>query len=724
MDSDKYLEGQSMQRPPLFESDHFIYWKNRFETYVKAKDLDLWHIILNGDFPPVARNKETQVLETVPFEQQDDDLKKKLAKNNEAKMVLYNALPKKEYERIFMCKTAKDIWQSLLITHQGNSQVKDNKIDLLVQQYEQFTILEEESIDSGFARFNTIITSLKALDEGFSSKNYVRKFLRALHPKWRAKVTAIEESKDLSSLALDELIGNLKVHEVVMEKDSEIYRGKKERVKSIALKAKKESSDDETSTSGSDDEEYAMAVRNFKKFFRRKGKFVRQPREEKKSFRQRDKKKGKSDQKCFRCGDPNHLIGDCPKPSRNKDQKAFIGGSWSDSKNDAEDKTNDETCLMAQSSNEVTLNSSHYSDNASSLDNDSMQIEYDSLCEISLKIINKNKILKTKRDLLEKEILELNEKIKKLKRSKEIEIACKSCEELKSENAKLKETQVKFDKSANSLREMLNNQKLPSCKIGLGFDDSKASTSGTKNISFVGSSVEKATNVSTIKVNGSTLHGSVSRTYGEKGTEHVFSLPMSSRSDFVITRKKLIHNSIDESKKPSLKPSPKSGVCLKTCLELDEWIKDSGCSKHMTGNKSLFSTYKAYDGVHQGDDAETKFGVWQNSKPTKTPMSMEIKLTKDDEADSVDSSKYQDYYSDNQYAVSIKEDTAYPCLHSPKTTKEEINTLDNSIRRIHFHWIWRIQLSVQYSVLIQLINTAYPLPLDTAYRSSGTETES
>ncbi|GJT00694.1 hypothetical protein Tco_0821863 [Tanacetum coccineum] len=39
-----------------------------------------------------------------------------------------------------------------------------------------------------------------------------------------------------------------------------IYRGKKERVKSIALKAKKESSDDETLTSGSDDEEYVMAV--------------------------------------------------------------------------------------------------------------------------------------------------------------------------------------------------------------------------------------------------------------------------------------------------------------------------------------------------------------------------------------------------------------------------------------------------------------------------------
>ncbi|GJX22701.1 hypothetical protein Tco_0227146 [Tanacetum coccineum] len=228
MDSDKYLEGQSMQRPSLFESDHFIYWKNRFKIYVKAQDLDLWHIILNDNFPPLAKNEVTQTLEVIPFEEQSDDLKKKLAKNNEAKMVIYNALPKKEYERIFMCKPAKDIWQSLLITHQDNSQVKDNKIDLLVQQYKQFIILEEESIDSGFTTFNTIITSFKALDEGFSSKNYVRKFLRALHPKGRAKVTAIEESKYLSSLALDELIGNLKVHEVVMEKDSEIYKGKME----------------------------------------------------------------------------------------------------------------------------------------------------------------------------------------------------------------------------------------------------------------------------------------------------------------------------------------------------------------------------------------------------------------------------------------------------------------------------------------------------------------
>nr|GEV95552.1 zf-CCHC domain-containing protein/DUF4219 domain-containing protein/UBN2 domain-containing protein [Tanacetum cinerariifolium] len=164
MKSEKYLEGQSMQRPPLFESDGFIYWKNKFETYVKSKDLDLWHFITYGDILPIQNNHETKKDEIVPFEKQNDDLKKKLSKNNKAKM----------------------------------------------------------------------------------------EFLRALHPKWRAKVTTIEESNDLTSLSLDELLGNLKVYEVIIKKDSKMVKGKREQNRSLALKAKKESSDED-----SEDEEYA-----------------------------------------------------------------------------------------------------------------------------------------------------------------------------------------------------------------------------------------------------------------------------------------------------------------------------------------------------------------------------------------------------------------------------------------------------------------------------------
>ncbi|GJW13057.1 retrovirus-related pol polyprotein from transposon TNT 1-94 [Tanacetum coccineum] len=198
----------------------------------------------------------------------------------------------------------------------------------------------------------------------------------------RAKVTTIEESKDLTSLSLDELIGNLKVHEMIIKKDSEIVKAKGER-KSLALKAKKESSDEECSTSGSEDEEYAMVVRDFKKFFKRRVRFVKQHRNDKKTFqRSRDDKNGKSERKCFKCGDPNHLIGECPKPPKDKNQRAFVGGSWSDSGEDDDEKAKDETCLVAQASNEVCSDSSYFSDENSAIDDLALDNEYDKLCKM------------------------------------------------------------------------------------------------------------------------------------------------------------------------------------------------------------------------------------------------------------------------------------------------------------------------------------------------------
>nr|GEX77116.1 UBN2 domain-containing protein [Tanacetum cinerariifolium] len=180
-----------------------------------------------GNYKPTIKDKDGKDI-VITYEKFDENLKKMISKNDEAKMVLYNALPKKEYERIFKCDTAKDIWNSLIITHQ-------------------------------------------ALDEFFSSRNHVRKFLKALPTKWHPKVTTIEESNDLSTLPLDELINNLKVYEVVLEKDLEIFRNKKEKYKSLTLKARKVLSEKEATSSNSNDEEYAMAVRDFKKFFRRRG---------------------------------------------------------------------------------------------------------------------------------------------------------------------------------------------------------------------------------------------------------------------------------------------------------------------------------------------------------------------------------------------------------------------------------------------------------------------
>nr|GEU41747.1 zf-CCHC domain-containing protein/DUF4219 domain-containing protein/UBN2 domain-containing protein [Tanacetum cinerariifolium] len=106
---------------------------------------------------------ETKIEVETPYALLKDDKMKKLGKNNEAKMTLYNAL------------LTKEVWHTLIITQQGNSQVKDCKIELLTQQYKKFSISSKETIDSDFIRFSSIVTSLKSLHQDHSSKNHVKK---------------------------------------------------------------------------------------------------------------------------------------------------------------------------------------------------------------------------------------------------------------------------------------------------------------------------------------------------------------------------------------------------------------------------------------------------------------------------------------------------------------------------------------------------------------------
>ncbi|GJY39057.1 zf-CCHC domain-containing protein [Tanacetum coccineum] len=277
-------------------------------------------------------------------------------------------------------------------------------------------------------------------------------------------------------MPLEELIGNLKVYEVVLEKDLKISKNKKEKYKSLALKARKVLSEEEATSSDSNDKEYAMAVRDFKKFFRRRGKFVRQPHDDKKNFRKvKEDKKEKDDRRCFKCEDPNHFISDCPKHSLS-DQKAFVVGCWSDSEDDSK---KEEICLMALDNNEVLSDTPYYS--SSSLDNESWQNEYDKLCKISVRIINKNKQLKAKNEVLKKEACELKTRIEQPERNKEISLECESCVNLQSKISSLTLKLASFKNSGSSLQEILEMQKPPKDKHGIGYTEDIASTSNTKN---------------------------------------------------------------------------------------------------------------------------------------------------------------------------------------------------------------------------------------------------
>ncbi|GJZ39306.1 zf-CCHC domain-containing protein [Tanacetum coccineum] len=175
----------------------------------------------------------------------------------------------------------------------------------------------------------------------YSSKNHVRNFLRALPLKWRAKVTAIKEAKDLATLPLDKLIRNLKIYEMVLDNDGVPTKTTKEKVKSLALKAKvtrEQTSDDSDSQDGNDEdvdeEEEAEAFNLMAKNFRKGNRFGRRINLEMKVIdsekatvialgtkvvKARSKKGA-----CYNCRIEGHFASECTKL---KENKAFVGGT-------------------------------------------------------------------------------------------------------------------------------------------------------------------------------------------------------------------------------------------------------------------------------------------------------------------------------------------------------------------------------------------------------------
>ena len=138
--------------------------------------------------------------------------------------------------------------------------MKQSRIELLMRKYELFEMGDRETIMDMYTRFTHITNELKSLGKTFTTEELVRKILRFLPRSWEAKVTAIQEAKDLKVLSLDELIGNLQTYELRRTSQQQ-EETKKDR--GLALKIMEEDSPN------SDEEDIAMVTRKFKKFFKK-----------------------------------------------------------------------------------------------------------------------------------------------------------------------------------------------------------------------------------------------------------------------------------------------------------------------------------------------------------------------------------------------------------------------------------------------------------------------
>ena len=113
MASSNYLfpEGNSTNRPPIFNGVGYHYWKTRMQIFIETIDLNIWEAIEIGPYIPTMVVGNT-IIEK-PREQWSEEEKKLVQYNLKAKNIIASALGMHEYFRVSNWKNAKDMWDTL-----------------------------------------------------------------------------------------------------------------------------------------------------------------------------------------------------------------------------------------------------------------------------------------------------------------------------------------------------------------------------------------------------------------------------------------------------------------------------------------------------------------------------------------------------------------------------------------------------------------------------------
>jgi hypothetical protein len=207
-----YLEGSSTNRPPLFDGNNFNARKDRFKIYVCSIDYSLWHIFEEGPYVPMKMVDDVQIPKL--DNEFNEEESKKMTLNYRAMNIVSCALNPDEYNRVRGSKSAHKMWKTLEVTHEGTNQVKESKLNILVREYELFSMKPNETINEMNTRFTNFVNGLRSYGKEYSMGEMNRKILNSLPKSWEGKALVIEEAKNLKTYPTEELIGSLLTYEL------------------------------------------------------------------------------------------------------------------------------------------------------------------------------------------------------------------------------------------------------------------------------------------------------------------------------------------------------------------------------------------------------------------------------------------------------------------------------------------------------------------------------
>ncbi|XP_073017944.1 uncharacterized protein [Primulina eburnea] len=224
-------------RPPVLDGSNYALWKVKMRVFIKSIDERAWQRVLDGWSPPKLEDADGDT-RLKPESTWTVDEVQSSNYNSKALNAIFSSVDTRMFNLITTCVCAKDAWEILQKHCEGSASVRKTRLRMVASKFESLRMEDKESILEYDCRLRQLSNESHGLGDPIPNERLVNKVLRSLPERFNVKVCAIEESKDTSTINLDELMSSLRTFEMNLDLQ------RKDKGKTIAFEASTESYDE------------------------------------------------------------------------------------------------------------------------------------------------------------------------------------------------------------------------------------------------------------------------------------------------------------------------------------------------------------------------------------------------------------------------------------------------------------------------------------------------
>jgi hypothetical protein len=296
LNSNAHLLSIPLGKPPHFDGEDYSFWSHKMRSHLFSLHPSIWEIIENR----------------MHFDSTDNPvfINEQIHKNAQATTVLLASLYRDEYNKVSGLDKAKQIWDTLKISHEGNDATMITKMELVEGELGRFAMTRGEEPTQTYNRLKTLINKIRSYGSTrWTDHDVVRLMLRSFTVIDPHLVNLIRENPRYTKMTPEEILGKF-VSGRMMVKEARyvddalngplpIYEPQPVALKATSSKEALPRKVAQVEAAGLNEDEMALIIKRFKTAL--KGR---------KEYPSKNKTKGKCS--CFKCGKTGHFIAQCP----------------------------------------------------------------------------------------------------------------------------------------------------------------------------------------------------------------------------------------------------------------------------------------------------------------------------------------------------------------------------------------------------------------------------